>query len=120
MSAPSGPGETELRKVATSFAQKIVAGDYETAYGMLSASLQATTSPAQLKKEFLSMIDYGNGPPNFVEAMDVQDKWPDKLPADVGWAYVAITGDNFSEAVTVIIEREHGRNKIRSIEWGRP
>ena len=46
--------------------------------------------------------------------------WPDKRPGDVGWAYVSIVGDDFVEAVAVIIVEVGGELLIREIEWGRP
>ena len=36
------------------------------------------------------------------------------------WAYVGIEGDEFVEAVTVIVEDLEDRLGIRNIEWGRP
>ncbi|HNC91251.1 MAG TPA: hypothetical protein PL000_20160 [Anaerolineales bacterium] len=48
------------------------------------------------------------------------EQWPDQRPNDVGWAYVAIDGEGFSEAVTVIVENERQTPAIRYIEWGRP
>lgn len=39
---------------------------------------------------------------------------------DLAWVYVAISGAEFNEAVAVIVTREHGQLRIRSIEWGRP
>jgi hypothetical protein len=48
------------------------------------------------------------------------EDWPNKEEDDIGWAYVALSGDSFSEAATVIMKLEDGRMVIRSIEWGRP
>jgi hypothetical protein len=31
--------------------------------------------------------------------------WPDKRPSDVGWIYVNLGGDVYSEGVTVIVTR---------------
>jgi hypothetical protein len=55
-----------------------------------------------------------------MEVGHAMETWPDKQPADVGWVYVGIGGDVYSEAVTVIVTREDGRLKIRAVEWGRP
>ena len=48
------------------------------------------------------------------------DYWPDKQPRDIGWAYAAIWGEGFSEAVTVTVAEEEGKEVIRVLEWGRP
>jgi hypothetical protein len=45
--------------------------------------------------------------------------WPGKERDDVAWVYVAISGDSFAEAVSVVA-REDGQELIRSVEWGRP
>jgi hypothetical protein len=34
--------------------------------------------------------------------------------------YVALTGDGFSEAVTVTLTQEAGTIRIRDLQWGRP
>jgi hypothetical protein len=52
--------------------------------------------------------------------MSAEDDMPDMTPADLGWVYVAISGESFSEAVTVVVTREDGGAKIRELEWGRP
>jgi hypothetical protein len=36
------------------------------------------------------------------------------------WAYVAMSGSSFSEAVTVIVAEYDGVLLVRDIEWGRP
>ena len=49
--------------------------------------------------------------------MQTLDTWPEKKKGDVGWVYVAIAGDDFSEAVTVVVAQVGDRLAIRSIEW---
>jgi hypothetical protein len=46
--------------------------------------------------------------------------WPEKNDGDIGWAYVALEGSDYAEAVSVIACKEYGKYKIRDIEWGRP
>ena len=46
--------------------------------------------------------------------------WPAKQPSDVGWAYVGIGGELYSEAVIVVVTSENGEAKIREVEFGRP
>ena len=62
------------------------------------------------------------GPAEEVELVGVDDMigWEVREPADTGWAYVAISGEGFNEAVSVIVASEGGRYAIRRLEWGRP
>jgi hypothetical protein len=39
---------------------------------------------------------------------------------EVGWVYVSISGDDYVEAVTVIVSADENGISINSIEWGRP
>jgi hypothetical protein len=43
-----------------------------------------------------------------------------KEPSDVGWAYVSVGGDVYSEAVTVVVTLEEGELRGRTVEFGRP
>src|SRR5215203_2565044 len=114
------PEESEQGVVALAFAQALVAEDYRGAYGMLASSLRERFPPPFLKAKYERMIEYGEGLPNFVGVMGILDDWPGKQKEDVGWAYVAIGGDTFSEAVAVVVALEQGQRVIREIEWGRP
>jgi hypothetical protein len=58
--------------------------------------------------------------PRYSLDFKVLDYWPARQLGDVGWAYVAISGDGFSEAVTVTVADMGGRMMIRELEWGRP
>ena len=108
--------------IGVSFANAIVSGDYEAAHALLSESLKRAWPPARLEAEFAAMIDYGEGPAEDVELISVDKMmgWEVREPADVGWAYVAISGEGFNEAVSVIVASEGGRYAIRELEWGRP
>ncbi len=52
--------------------------------------------------------------------MEAADKWQAKEDGDVGWAYVAMSNDYYSEAVSVVVAQEQGRSVIREVEWGWP
>ncbi|MBA5775737.1 hypothetical protein H2509_01205 [Stappia sp. F7233] len=99
------------------FAKALCDGDFAGARGLLAATLKADFTEADLQREFDEMTDYGDGPPDTVEVMNFLDDWPQKKPGDLGWAYVAISGPGFGEAVAVIVT---GERLIREIEWGRP
>jgi hypothetical protein len=115
-----GPSDSRQGTVALAFAEKLVAGDYTAAHSMLASVLGENLSAAQLRNEYERMIEYGDGPPAFVCVVNVLDEWPAKQAGDVGWAYVAIAGGDYSEAVAVIVSQERERLVIREIEWGRP
>ncbi len=48
------------------------------------------------------------------------ETWPDQQPGDLGWAYVSIEGDDFNEAVYVLVSDVEGVPMIKEIQWGRP
>lgn len=54
-----------------------------------------------------------------MEEFIVED-WPDKQPGDLAVVYVALSGESFSEAVTLTLAQDGGAILIRQIEWGRP
>jgi len=68
----------------------------------------------------VGVVAYSERPATDVAVVAAMDYWPDKQAGDVGWAYAAIWGEGFSEAVTVTVAEEGGRDVIRVLEWGRP
>lgn len=112
--------DQEYSKVALKFASALVSGNYEQAHALISQSRKDEWSASWLQAEYEEMIAYGDGPASFVEVMVTMEDWPARQEKDVGWAYVAIAGDEYSEAVAVVICNEHGHMRIRDIEWGRP
>jgi hypothetical protein len=105
---------------AAAFAHHLVAGQFEAAHAMLSPKQQRQLSAAMLQEEYSTMVEYGDSAPNSVELISTLQTWPDRKKSDLGWAYVAISGDDFSEAVTVIVAQMQDKTVIRQIEWGRP
>jgi hypothetical protein len=114
------PGETRQGKVGLAFARALAARQFEQAHQLLSTSLASRYSVEKLRSEYEGMVSYGNGPATVVEVVTVMDDWPARQAGDVGWAYVAIVGDDFSEAVTVTVAEESGKLVIRDVQWGRP
>jgi len=106
--------------LADKFARALGAGRFDAAHALLASDQKKALSVSALKKEYEEMIAYGPGPSKHVEVMQALDTWPEKKKDDVGWVYVAIAGDSFSEAVTVVVARTGAGLAIRSIEWGRP
>ena len=114
------PRETEHGLLALAFARALVNQDFSTAHSMLSQNLKKELSQNEIQTKFNSMIEYGEGLPDFIDIMNVLDDWPTKQSNDIGWAYCAISGDGYSEAVALVVTNENGRQVVREIEWGRP
>lgn len=114
--------ETSTLETGKQFAQALVTGDYAAAHTYLSQQTQAACSPADLAQHYTNMTEYGSGPGQLdghVQYEDMAD-WATRQNGDLGWVYISISGEDFLEAVTVIVSDEQGSPKIRQIEWGRP
>jgi diadenosine tetraphosphatase ApaH/serine/threonine PP2A family protein phosphatase len=114
------PADTVHGKAALEFARALADGKYQQAHRQLSTTLASRTDAGELEARYTAMIAYGGSPVAVVQVMTEMEHWPAKQSGDVGWAYVAMAGDTFSEAVTVVVAREGDRLVIRDIEWGRP
>ena len=114
------PASTKHGKVAFNFATALSNGDFTSAHDLLSESLQTEWNPDSLKKEYEKMIEYGEGDINHIEVMNEMIEWPTKENNDLGWAYVAISSNDLSEAIAVVICNENNQLRVRQIEWGRP
>ena len=114
--------------IALCFARALVAKEFEGAAGMLAASLKPSCPPNVLRKKLEEMIwfeEEENRWPTSIQVVTAADssdmeKWKRPNPDDFGWAYVAINGADYCEAVAVVITREGERLAIREVEWGRP
>lgn len=56
----------------------------------------------------------------FDPAQGLLEQWPGKSADDVCWAYVGIEGEDFNEAVNVLVTRHEGGLAISDVQWGRP
>jgi hypothetical protein len=109
-------------RVAVQFGSAIAQGDFLAAHALLTNHAQESHSPRALKEAVERMLANGDGRIEQVEVVSecVLDDRPDKQEEDVGYVYVALTGDGFSEAVTVTLTQEAGTIRIRDLQWGRP
>jgi hypothetical protein len=113
----------QFYKVATNFASALVDGQFDIAHSLLIPELQQILSISNLSEQFVSMYKgYSQGSPTHIHFDDEfsMREWPGKRNGDIGWAYVSIVGDDFVEAVRVIITEIDGELFIRDLEWGRP
>jgi len=111
-----------LDQLALDFVNLVVSGKYGLASNMVAPSKKSEYSAVWIATEYEEMIEYGDGSPNHIEVMnkDTMSDWPSKEEDDLGWVYVAICGDGYSEAVAVIFSNLELPASIREIEWGRP
>jgi len=111
------------KEIAVDFASAMVHGEFTEAHRLLAPKLREELSPARLQDEYYGMFcGYTDGEPYEVgyRAQSFVDEWPAKEPGDVGWAYISVLGEDFVEAVTVVVADVDGMLLIRDIEWGRP
>lgn len=87
---------------------------------MTSLGYRKRNSVNQLQAAFEAIVPTDWGAIGPIELGLTMTTWPDKQPADLGWAYVSIGGEVYSEAVTVVVTSESGEPKIREVEFGRP
>ena len=111
--------KSEQVVLAELFSKALTKGEFDEAHALLTRAAKQALSVSELRKRYKEMTDYG-GPVIHVEAMQDTTTWPGKERDDIAWVYVAISGDSFAEAVSVVIAHEDGQELIRSVEWGRP
>lgn len=112
----------EIENLSLAFAHAVVAENFVDAHALLSTELKASLLPSDLARHYHAMIAYGSGAPTDVELIRVEtmEGWPMRQANDLGWAYVAISGEDYNEAVSVVVALEGERAVIRWLEWGRP
>jgi len=116
---PSG-NSSDYRQIALEFAKSLAAREYTKAYAMTSLGYRQKTTVDQLRTGFETIVPTDWGATGPIEVGQTMADWPGKQPADLGWAYVSIGGNLYSEAVTVVVTSENGEAKIREVEFGRP
>lgn len=98
--------------------------DYTSAHALLSSELQQQYSPQTLKETVETMIDYGSGPIRkaiiMVDCLLTEWQYPPMEADDAVWLYVSLEGEDFVEAVSLIVQHREGKLAIRWLEWGRP
>jgi len=109
-------------EVAGQFGYFIAKADYTAAHNLLTQEAQKLYSSDDLKKSVEQMTEYGQGPILEVDIMSdyILKDWPTKQEKDLVWVYVSLVGEDFCEAVIVILADEIGDVRIRYLEWGRP
>jgi hypothetical protein len=123
VSSQGGAGSAVHVETALAFASALVASDFRRAHALLTPELRTELSPDLLRQKFQEMLAaYTDGELTglrFDEQTSMTD-WPAKESGDLGWAYVSISGETFSEGVAVVVADVDGAPLIRNLEWGRP
>jgi hypothetical protein len=87
---------------------------------MTSSDYQRSTSIDEMRAAFEATVPTDWRTVGPVEVGQVMEAWPAKQPSDVGWVYISIGGDVYSEALTVVVMLEGDTLKVRTVEFGRP
>jgi hypothetical protein len=112
---------TDFKDVANQFASALVKGDYSLAQSHLAEPIKSEHPPDKLQELYTGMLAYINGAvAETTEVVETMTDWPNKQSQDIGWAYVAINGQTFSEGVTLTFIDTGGHPQIREVIWGRP
>ena len=106
--------------LATDFVRALASRDYGRAYAMTSEDYRAGASQAEMQAAFEAVIplDWGDTEP--IEIGLTMSDWPGKQSDDVGYVFVSIYGDVYSEGVSVVVASGGDSLVIRGVEWGRP
>ena len=111
---------SDYSSLALQVVRALAGRDYSTAYAMTSGDYQRSTTLEKMRAAFEAIV-----PPEWptvgpVQVGHVMETWPTKEPSDVGWVYISIGGDVYSEAVTLVVMGEGDTLRVRSVEFGRP
>ncbi len=114
---------TDHARVAIEFASALVEKDFTRAKALLTPELRQELTSEALRARLYGMFRrYSEGEPRSIhfDEKGQRDDWPGKQRGDIGWAYVSIEGDDFVEAVAVVVSAVGDRHLIREVKWGRP
>jgi len=109
-------------RVAEQFGRHIADADYNAAHSLLTKAAQQKYTPEGFKRSFEEMTAYAPGPIHKVEVDPefVLEDWPAKIADDIASVYVGLFGEEYVEAVTLVVSCEDGDVRVRDVEWGRP
>jgi len=107
------------RAVAQRFGDCIVIKDYDAAWALLCEELRLSFTSESIKNAVTTMTAYCAGSIQMAQVMDefTLVDWPGKQADDLAVAYVALNGENFSEAVTLTLAEYGHEILIRYLEW---
>jgi hypothetical protein len=109
-------------QLARQFGDLIANEDYVAAHALLTTEARTVHTAQEMRRRSESMRRYAPGPFRNMEVLEefMLEDWPEKQPADVASIYISLEGDDFCEAVSIIVMHQDGDLRIRDLEWGRP
>jgi hypothetical protein len=109
-------------QLAHQFGDLIAKEDYGAAHALLTTEAQVVHTAQEMRRRSEGMRRYAPGPFRNMVVMEefMLEDWPAKQPGDVASIYISLEGDNFCEAVSVIVTCQGSDLRIRDLEWGRP
>jgi hypothetical protein len=109
-------------QLAQKFGDLIAGEDCQAAHTLLTTEAQSVHTAQEMKRRSESMRSYAPGPFRNVQVMEefMLEDWPAKQDGDVASIYISLEGDDFCEAVSVVVAAQDGDLRIRDLEWGRP
>ena len=116
----SGGSAADYKNVALGFTNALATRNYSAAYALTSNEYRDGTSVEAMQAAFEAIVPTDWNTIGPVEVGETMEDWPDRKPSDVGWAYVSVGGDVYSEAVTVVVTLEEDALRVRTVEFGRP
>jgi len=107
---------------ARQFAEHVAAGEFEAAHALFTIDARKVHWPEVMRLAVARMTAYAPGPIRRIRVLDefVLREWPAKQRSDLACVYVALEGDRFNEAVSVVLSKTADGVRIREVVWGRP
>ncbi len=104
---------------AMQFCEALAKRKYKQAYGYLSESLREEMTQADMKKQWVSIL---NNPKDDVDVnLERYEMAKEGDDEDyVSWCYFVILGADINEAISLDIYKRPDSYEIRSVEFGRP
>lgn len=116
----AGRSAGDYKAVALAFTKALATRDYGAAYALTSKDYRDSTSVEAMQAAFERIVPIDWKTVGSIEVGETMEDWPGRKPSDVGWAYVSVGGDVYSEAITVVVTLEGNALRIRTVEFGRP
>jgi hypothetical protein len=116
----AGGSAGDYKRVGLAFVEALATRDYDVAYALTSRDYRDSTSLRALQAAFERIVPVDWKTVGPIVVGQTMEEWPGREPSDVGWAYVSVGGEVYSEAIVVVVTLEEGELKVRAVEFGRP
>jgi hypothetical protein len=110
---------TRAERVAVEFVTELSKGNYNSAYKLASTELRDELTVEQMREGFEGIVPFEPGADRAVAVERVTPDWTGRRLGDVGWYFVAVTGEDVNDIVSLVVTLERGELRIRSLEFGR-